>query len=112
MMSNRQYTHLIHALMPDGDASRLLLDEGGLPRLLLTVEEAARVTGIPYTTLLDKIKAGDFPAITIFEGNHKRVPVDELLMWIAERKEARDNRARLARSGKRGWRTLAGRKSA
>ena len=107
---SHKYTHLIHALMPDGDTSRLLLDENGLPRLLLTVEEAARVTGIAPSTLYDKINAGDFPAIGIFEGKHKRVPVDELLMWIAERKEARDNRVRLARQGKRGWRTLAGRK--
>jgi excisionase family DNA binding protein len=109
-MSNR-YTALVNELFPDGNTAGLLTTEGGLPRLLLSVDEAATILGIPKSTLYDKIQAGDFPAITIFEGNHKRVPVDELVRWVAERKAERDERVRLARQGKRGWRTLAGRKA-
>jgi excisionase family DNA binding protein len=53
-----------------------------LPRLLVRVEEAARLCSISRSRMYELVAAGEVPSLTI--GRSRRIPLDELRSWIEE----------------------------
>lgn len=56
---------------------------GDVPRLLLRVDEAVTATGISRAKLWQMIGTGELPSVKI--GRSRRIPVEALRRWIAER---------------------------
>jgi len=54
-------------------------------RLLVRVEEAARLCDVSRSRMYELIAAGEVPSVTI--GRSRRVPVDGLRRWVESRIE-------------------------
>ncbi len=54
-------------------------------RLLVTVEEAARLTGLGRTTAYALVASGEWASISV--GRAVRIPLSDLLSWVESRKE-------------------------
>lgn len=65
------------------------------PRVLFTVEEAARALGIGRTRMFELIQAGSVETVLI--GRLRRIPVDALDAFVARLRESRQDSATAAR---------------